>query len=138
MISANEHKYTIIVWLNLITFLSIILVSIWASLQKRKHDIIMILKDYIINQYPLETLKNSQDEINKQLTWENARLRETVTLNNLTIDKQRERIEQLEDRLALDEEYFSASQSLAKERKWRLLNSLNMEDINVFLEDFGI
>ncbi|WP_010168423.1 hypothetical protein [Candidatus Epulonipiscium viviparus] len=133
-----SNKDSLFLILNLIIFFIVIIIGILTSLKKRKNDIILILKDYILNQYPLETLQNSQTELNKQLELENARLKESLEIKILTIAQQNKKIAQLEDRISLDEEYFQASHNFEEEKSQNIIPDLNDEDITKFLEEFGI
>ncbi|ONI45512.1 hypothetical protein AN642_01480 [Epulopiscium sp. SCG-B10WGA-EpuloA2] len=69
--------------LNIAICLAIHIIGIMIDLKKRKSEIILILKDYVLHQYPLETLNNTQNEINKQLKIEIEKLKEELDIKTL-------------------------------------------------------
>ncbi|ONI45726.1 hypothetical protein AN641_03350 [Candidatus Epulonipiscioides gigas] len=124
--------------LNIAICLAIHIIGIMMDLKKRKSEIILILKDYVLHQHPLETLNNTQNEINKQLKIEIEKLKEELDIKTLMVMKQNETIEKLEDRISLDEEYIRESHNVNSDELGLTLSDLSPEDVNKFLEEFGI
>ncbi|OOB77673.1 MAG: hypothetical protein BEN19_00330 [Epulopiscium sp. Nuni2H_MBin003] len=91
--------------INVGIVLFMVIFAIFTDITAYKSEVMIIVKDYIINQYSLESTTNKLNETNKKLSIENRHLKESLVLKSQTINKQQELIEELEEIVDIDKMY---------------------------------
>ncbi len=120
---------------NVILIILVMVITIIRGMPLRKAEIILILSDYLTNQYNIEAWKNDLHQQEKQLGRENEYLKDTVEAQTDTIQQQKEQIELLETKLQMVMEFkIKESKSFAE---YRAYPELKDKDIIKIINDMN-
>ncbi|OON99296.1 MAG: hypothetical protein ATN35_13345 [Epulopiscium sp. Nele67-Bin004] len=118
-------------------FLCIVMSSIFAikDISKKKLALIVLLEDYLLNGYDLECAKKGIKFEKQQLEIQFGNQKAEL---NKQIDTQQQLIQELEEEVAISQQYVEAAVEYEEKQRKVALNNLTKLDVEKFFGDMGI